>query len=447
MLLRILWGPFEPEGKPNIQASTVIFPIHFFPIGDLAGIWRMLPNAGSKMPASTPNRIVKPSPLGPIMVATSLVLVVGCAGYWWWNREMPAETIRKLIDSRSWDQADKTLQSSAQDLDPNNKLLLQAEIRLGQSRPEGALNSLHQLPAEEAQFPGALILRGRAFLQLGQTTQALDAFQKALLRDPNNIEAVRGLAGALYDLGTLDEALNLLDMHLKKTPDALAFRFAGQIAKELVQNDQASEFFQEALKLGLPDEIAIEVAINLVETELLRNSVEGARKFWDQHARVIPEGPRGLEVLGELLLVEGKFDEAGKTLDKARELDPISPKIARLRAQVFLLQNQFVQAVPLLEYATKGDPLDSKAWNELAQAYELAGNSVGAKAARKSADEATSDLKKMSDLYQQANSRPDDAKVRLELAELCKKTRRDKLAEIWAKAAQEAGLVKVQGKK
>lgn len=399
------------------------------------------------MSLAPPDTSAKSGGFSPILVVFLVLLAIGGVGYWWWNRELPPAQIRRLLDSRQWEQAEKVLQASAETIDSNRKLLFQAEIRLGQERPEGALNALHQLPAEEAQFPVALVLRGRAFLQLGQTTQALDAFQKALLRDNDNIDAVRGLAGALYDLGALDEALNLLDMHLKKTPDALAFRFAGQIAKELVQNDQASEFFQEALKLGLPKEPSIEVAINLVETELLRNSIEGARKFWDQYAEIIPEGPRGLEVLGELLLVEGKFDEAAQKLDKAREMDPVSPKIARLRAQTHLLQNQFTQAVPLLEFATKGDPLDTKAWNELAQAYELSGNSTAAKAARKSADDATSDLKKMSDLYQQANSRPDDVKIRLELVELCRKTKRDKLAEIWAKAAQEAGRIKGTDKK
>lgn len=398
------------------------------------------------MSLAPPNKSAKSTNFGPILLIGLVVLAIGVGGYWWWNRELPADLIRKRIDDRQWDEADKLLQSFGRDMDPNNKLLLQAEIRVGQERPEGALNSLHQLPAEEAQFPVALILRGRALLQLGQTTQALDAFQKALSRDSNNIEAVRGLAGALYDLGALDEALNLLDMHLKKTPDAMAFRFAGQIAKELVQNDQASEFFQKALELGLPPDVSIEVAINLVETEILRNSVEGARKFWNQYAEIIPEGPRGLEVLGELLIFENKLGEAAEKLDKAREMDPISPKIARLRAQVYILQNNTVPALPLLEFATTGDPLDIKGWNELTQAYELSGNPAAAKLSRKSAEDATSDLKRMSELYQQANSRPDDVKVRLELVDLCKKTKRDKLAQIWAKAAQEAGSIRVQKK-
>ncbi len=381
-----------------------------------------------------------------ILVFPLLLLAIGGGGYWWWNQEQPEAQIRRRMDSRDWEQADKLLQTSGRDMDPNNKLLLQAEIRLGQQRPEGALNALHQLPAEESKFPGALILRGRAFLQLGRTTQALDAFQNAYMRDPNNSEGVRGLAGALYDLGLLDVALKILDKHLKKTPDAMGFRFAGEIAKELVQNDQSSEFYQEALKLGLPTDLTIEVALNLVEVELLRNSVESARKFWNQYSDLIPEGPRGLEVLGELLIIEGKLDEASQKLDTAREMDPISPKIARLRAQAHLFQNQFVPAVHLLEFATRGDPLDTKAWNELAQAYELSGNSVAGRSARKSADDATSDLKKMSDLYLKANARPDDVQVRLELVELCKKTNRKKLAEIWAKAAQEAGMIKVQDK-
>ncbi len=365
--------------------------------------------------------------------------------YWWRSQELPIHRIRRLVSAKEFAQAEKLIQSLGTDLVLTERQELLAEIRLGEGRHEGALNALAKLSQEEQASTRARILLGRALLGLGRTSLALDSFQKAYLSDPQNSEAARGLAAALYDLGALDEALGILDRHLKTQSDALAFRFAGQIAKELVQNDQASEFFQQALKLDLSLDTRIEVAIDLVETELLRNAVGAARAFWDQFASIIPEGPRGLEVLGELLLVEGQWDQAEKALATAREMDPISPRIARLRAQVHMAKSQNSDAVALLEFATNGDPLDSKGWNELAAVYDLLGKPDQAKTARKNLVEATADLKRMSDLYVQANNRPGDVTIRLELAALCRKTKRKKLAEIWDNAANEAKQIKSPG--
>ena len=375
------------------------------------------------------------------------VVLLGCGGalYWWRSQELPLDQIRRLVINKEFNKAEKLIQTLGKDLVSTERQELLAEIRLGEGRHEGALNALAKLSQEEQASTRARILIGRAMLGLGRTSLALDSFQKAYLSDPKNSEAARGLAAALYDLGALDEALGILDRYLKTESDALAFRFAGQIAKELVQNDQASDFFQQALKLDLPLNTKIEVAIDLVETELLRNAVGGARAFWDQFASIIPEGPRGLEVLGELLLVEGQLDQAEKALATARDMDLISPRIARLRAQVHMAKNQNSDAVVLLEFATTADPLDSKGWNELAAVYDLLGKPNEAKTARKNLVEATADLKRMSDLYQLANSRPGDVAIRLELAALCRKTKRKKLAEIWENAANEAKQIKLTG--
>ncbi len=366
-----------------------------------------------------------------------LLLCFG-AGYWWRSQELPLDRFHRLVKNKEYGKAEKLIQSLGTELLFQERQELLAEIRLAEGRQEGALNALAKLSPEEQASTRARLLFGRALLGLGRTSLALDSFQKVYLTDQNNSEAVRGLAAALYDLGALDEALGILDRYLKTESDALALRFAGQIAKELVQNDQASDFFQKALKLDLPLDTRIEVAIDLVETELLRNSVGGARAFWDQFASIIPEGPRGLEVLGELLLVEGQWDQAEKALVTAREMDPISPRIARLRAQVHMAKNQNSDAVALLEFATNGDPLDSKGWNELAAVNDLLGKPDLANRARKSLVESTADLKRMSDLYVQANNSPGDVNIRLELAALCRKTKRMKLAEIWENAAKEA---------
>ena len=134
------------------------------------------------------------------------VVLLGCGGalYWWRSQELPLDQIRRLVLNKEFNKAEKLIQTLGKDLVGTQRHELLAEIRLGEGRPEGALNTLAKLSQEEQASTRARILIGRALLGLGRTSLALDSFQKAYLSDPKNSEAARGLAAALYDLGALD---------------------------------------------------------------------------------------------------------------------------------------------------------------------------------------------------------------------------------------------------
>jgi hypothetical protein len=72
---------------------------------------------------------------------------------------------------------------------------------------------------------------------------------------------------------------------------------------------------------------------------------------------------------------------------------------------------------------------------KLAQAYAQAGKPKQAETEQKLADEIREIRKEFADLHQAAWDRPDDAAVRLRLAELAGKLGRPDLADVWLKSA------------
>lgn len=377
-----------------------------------------------------------------ILILVLLVLLVSGIAFFlspffpWKNRE---QEILALLGEKKWPQAESILEKSS--IKEPKKTFLLARIRLGQGRPESALRVLDSLSPEAKNLFDFRVLAGRAFLAMGNAAGSLVLFDLAQQEKPTDPEAVRGLAGALYDLGALDRSYQVLTEFLSTQTDPIASRFAGQLAKELGKFDEATDHYAQALKGTWPPENETEIRWDLLEVLLERNDLPRAKALWEESNTKTPESTQKQLLGGRYFLLSGQWDQAETLLDQARIKDPTNGTIARLRGQVWLEKNQPGEAIPLLELAIRQDPLDAPAWNLLARAWQTKGNQEKAKEAREGLDTATANLKKMSELNQKANANPGDKDVRLELAKWCRKWNRPKLAEIWEKAAAQAGEV------
>lgn len=380
-------------------------------------------------------------PLGLLTAGCSAFFVVSFLFIAWnqgWIFRDPVKHLETLIKESKWDDAEQAFKSLPDSIQSDIRLILLAKVRIGQGRPDGALNALEKLSKESRNRFEVKILKGRAFLLNGNAALALEQFELAQLEKPEDPESLRGLAGALYDLGSLDRAINLLSTFLKNHPDALSFRFAGQISKELGRSEEAGEYFNQALEAGLPPMLRGEVAMDLLDVQLDRNDTRQANQTWKTYLEEAPESAKKSALLGRLRMLEGKWEEAAPLLDQARKQDPASTLFARLRGQIWMEQGKPEEAVPLFEYATLEDPLDTIAWNQKSLALERLGRREAALTARKGLEEATANLNRMTELNEKANNFPGDVETRLELVKLCQKVNRQKLAEVWTRAAQEA---------
>jgi hypothetical protein len=93
-----------------------------------------------------------------------------------------------------------------------------------------------------------------------------------------------------------------------------------------------------------------------------------------QRAMVIAE-------LADVVLHQGRLDEALALLDRADHLLPCHPAIARLRGRAYMFVWRWKDAVAPLRAAAAAAPRDSSAWIDLALALGSAGDAPGALAA------------------------------------------------------------------
>jgi predicted Zn-dependent protease len=144
--------------------------------------------------------------------------------------------------------------------------------------------------------------------------------------------------------------------------------------------------------------------------------------------------PRSAALKAEALRGVGRGPEAIAVVDRALDAYP-DGVFYRLRGQLYLDQGNAADAIPMLEQAARLYKRPYQPYFLLAQAYARAGRKADADRAAARAEEVRRDLETATELTKEAMERPQDASVRIRLAEVCERLGDPELAAMWRRAA------------
>jgi len=241
-------------------------------------------------------------------------------------------------------------------------------------------------------FTGALLNLGRLYLQRSSedpkaSGQALDAYEKVLLYEGNNQEALYQSAALLAASGSYHASLHHLDRlptEIQERAQVLAVRCADQAG--LNQSEQAAEIAERLLKSSdlteadvvgiLPqveahnEALATQMLEALLERHVAGREMLGRLGWHYEHQGKLPQarevleqaeqaGPPSVEVLSELARVAyQQHDLEGSLgyLAHARDLDPTNPRIHFFFGVVCIELNLPLDARKSLDEAVRLDP-------------------------------------------------------------------------------------------
>ena len=90
---------------------------------------------------------------------------------------------------------------------------------------------------------------GSELFDKGKFEESIDYFDKALEKDPNNINALKLKASALIFLKKREEAVKCMDMVLLLEPEfGIAWFSKGLLAQNLGKYEEAVEYFEKAIE-------------------------------------------------------------------------------------------------------------------------------------------------------------------------------------------------------
>jgi tetratricopeptide (TPR) repeat protein len=195
--------------------------------------------------------------------------------------------------------------------------------------------------------------------------EAIDAFQNVLSAQPNNVQALHGLAIALYSQGRYDDALQTIDKAIAVDPvNSQLFFTKGQI---LDAQDKPQEAIESYLTF---------TAMTPDDTSAIMAQRRANELYKIEESKLSQSQQNYLQGLQMLSLHQPQ--QAIPLFEKFQSLDPNNPQGNILLGQAYLELGQPDRAIPYFESAVKLQADNPVAYYRLGSSYELRGQSQNA---------------------------------------------------------------------
>lgn len=363
------------------------------------------------------------------------ILVIASAVWWRYRVTRPEYRLARgeeAIGANDWEQVESVVEKLEAAGRADEAHLLRGKTYQARHRPDLALAQFDAIRENSPLHLRAAAQAGRCLLDLGARREAFQVFTFLAERDPDHVDAHRGLAAIAYDLGQLDRAVEHLEAVARiDVNDSRPLRLIGLIYKDLSQRAKADAAYREALRRGLTpaleEEVRKEMAENLVELHRYADAIGVL-----DAVRV--EDERTVAARAEALRGGGHSSDAVALLERELKRFPAGT-LYRIRGQLSLDIPDFPGAVVFLERAVELLPHDYRAHFLLSQAYAGAHRADDARRETARAEELRKALDEITSLSKRAMERPWDAAVRLQLAELSERLGMPDVARTWRTAA------------
>jgi tetratricopeptide (TPR) repeat protein len=237
--------------------------------------------------------------------------------------------IQRAPDFFDWRTGFFKFTESAEDLQKLSQELIDGDYQEYRSlNPEQRMEKILEIkdkilqldPADGDQRSSLLREQGRLFESGGDSSQALDCYDRSLTANPQNHKTWGSKGSLLDDLERYEEAVNSYDKALKIKPDFhYAWNWRGTALFELGRNEEAIESYNKALEIKPDNLFAWNVRGHILH-ELGRN--DEAIKSYDKALKIKPDHHYAWDRRGHILHELGRNEEAIESYDKALEIKP-----------------------------------------------------------------------------------------------------------------------------
>jgi tetratricopeptide (TPR) repeat protein len=216
---------------------------------------------------------------------------------------------------------------------------------------------------------------GRLYRVAHKSPEAENAFKQALAVEPDNDEALTGLAMVYSDLGDTKGASEMLKRAGDKRPDVNTFARLAGFYENMKDYASAANAWKKAIPLAQEPEqhkLKLQLGIDLV----------AARKYDEALALYLAlqkEDPKDVETpwqLAELYRQKGQYDKAHEQLSKAKQLDRTNLDVRYSEVNLLDAEGKTDEAIAalqsMLDDTLKSSPTDAEKARR-AQLYERLG--------------------------------------------------------------------------
>jgi uncharacterized protein len=231
-----------------------------------------------------------------------------------------------------------------------------------------ALEAANKALEKEPNNDRAWTLKGDMLDALGKENQALEAANKALEKEPNNDRAWTLKGNIFGSLGRYTEALEAANKALEinqKNVEAGATK--AQALKFLNKPNEGLKIIEDCLKLDQQND-----DLWIIKTDLLGEleRYDEALKAADNAIKINPNKLQPLTQSGQLLILLNRQEDALKRLERAAELYPNNTQTLNFMGEALFHLGRNEQAIEKLTRSIEIDPNNAASWARKAKVLE-----------------------------------------------------------------------------
>ena len=196
--------------------------------------------------------------------------------------------------------------------------------RIDENMVSRAIEQYQKITATDPKDTDSWLMLGRLDKVAQNSTDAMTAYKKVLELDPDNEEAMTGLATVYADLGDNKAAADLLQKVADKNPSLRSLTTLAGVYEQLKDYPLAAEMLRRALDQQ-PGNSDLKHA--LAEDLAISNQVDEALKIYQDLSAEDPKDEHSLLRISEIYRQKKDFAKAREAADKAAQLDPTNLEI------------------------------------------------------------------------------------------------------------------------
>jgi tetratricopeptide (TPR) repeat protein len=209
-----------------------------------------------------------------------------------------------------------------------------------------AIDQYKLITTQDPKDVDSLVMLGRLLKLTQKPSDAENAFQKALDQDPDNEDALSGLAMLYADGGDAKRASALFEKLTKKSPNPRAFALLAASYEQMHEYGLAANAYKQALQL---DPGRAELKEALAQDLAMSNQLEEALKLYQEIVQANPQDAQAYLRISQIYRQQKKYDLAQQAGDKAKAIDPDNLEVRFNSVALLESQGKIQEAVSTLK--------------------------------------------------------------------------------------------------
>lgn len=219
--------------------------------------------------------------------------------------------------------------------------------RLDETYLKKAIEQYQKITEKDTKDVDSFLMLGRLEKIAQNSVNAEKAYKKALELDPENEDALTGLAMVYADLGDARNAADMLKKVADRNPNGRSLSQLASAYEQMREYGLAAETLKKAIELSPAS--AGELRRSLAQDLMLAERLDESLKVYQEIAADEPKDAQAQLRMSQIYRQKRDFDKARVASNKARELDPNSLEIRYNDVNLLEAEGKTREAIDLMK--------------------------------------------------------------------------------------------------